>query len=107
MTDAIMLSEVTKINTHKDSGVRRQYRQDRGRPRCEQNYRRGNFRGNMRNLIDKIAEESIEIITGMKAMTETGRGLEKGHFPKTLVAIEIGGQAAVGPGQEQILMETE
>ena len=26
-----------------DSGDRRQYRQDRGRPRYEENYRRGNF----------------------------------------------------------------
>ena len=33
-----------------DRGDRRQYRQDRGRPRYEQNYRRGNFRGNMRNF---------------------------------------------------------
>ena len=31
-----------------DSGDRRQYRQDRDRPRHEQNYRGGNFRGNMR-----------------------------------------------------------
>ena len=33
-----------------NSGDRRQYRQDRGRPRYEQNYRRGNFRGNMRSF---------------------------------------------------------
>ena len=33
-----------------DSGNRRQYRQDRSRPRYEQNYRRGNFRGNMRSF---------------------------------------------------------
>ena len=33
-----------------DSGDRRQYRQDRDRPRYEQNYRRGNFRGNIRNF---------------------------------------------------------
>ena len=32
-----------------DSGDRRQYRQDGGRPRYEKNYRRGNFRGNMRS----------------------------------------------------------
>ena len=31
-----------------DSEDRRQYRQDRGRPRYEQNYKRGNFRGNVR-----------------------------------------------------------
>ena len=32
-----------------NSGDRGQYRQDRGRPRYEQNYRRGNFRGNVRS----------------------------------------------------------
>ena len=31
-----------------DSGYRRQYRQDGGRPKYAQNYRRGNFGGNMR-----------------------------------------------------------
>ena len=31
-----------------DSGARRYYRQNTGRPRYEQNYRRGNFRVNMR-----------------------------------------------------------
>ena len=33
-----------------DSGDKRQYRQDRARSRYEQNYRRGNFRGNVRNF---------------------------------------------------------
>ena len=32
--------------------------------------------------------------------TEMGTGLEKGHFPETFVAIEIGVQATVGPGQD-------
>ena len=60
-------------------------------------------------LIDKIAEESIETITGMKDMTGAGTGLEKGHFLETLVAIEIGLQAVGGPGQdwEQVQIETE
>ena len=54
-------------------------------------------------LTDKIAEESIEIITEMKVMTEAemGTGLEKGHFSETLVVIEIGVKAIVGPGQDQ------
>ena len=52
-------------------------------------------------LTDRIAEESIEIITGMKVMTEAGRGLEKGHFPENLVAIERGVQAKAGPGQDK------
>ena len=60
-------------------------------------------------MTDKIAEENIKIITEMKVMTEAGTDLEKGHFPETLVAIEIGVQATVGPGQdqEQIQIETE
>ena len=35
--------------------------------------------------------------------------LEKGHFPETLVTIEIEVQAIVGPGQdqEQVQIETE
>ena len=51
-------------------------------------------------MTHKIAEESIEIITEMKVMTEAGTCLEKGHFPATLVAIEIGVQATVGPHQD-------
>ena len=41
-------------------------------------------------LKDRIADESIETITEMKAIAEIeiGTGLEKGHFPETLVAIE-------------------
>ena len=44
-----------------------------------------------RILTDRIAEESIEVITEMKVMTEAemGTGLVKGHFLETLEAIEI------------------
>ena len=60
-------------------------------------------------MTDKITEESIEIITEMKVMTEAGACLEKGHFPETIAAIEIGVQAIVGPGQgqEPVQIETE
>ena len=51
-------------------------------------------------LTDRIAEEGIEIITGMKVMTETGTGLEKGHFPEAIVTIEIGVEAIAGPCQD-------
>ena len=59
--------------------------------------------------MDKIVEESIEIITEMTVMTEAGTVLEKGHFPVANTAIEIGVQARVGPGQdqEQVQIETE
>ena len=43
ITDAITTSKV--IRTGID-----QYRQDRSRPRYEQNYRRGDFRGNVRSF---------------------------------------------------------
>ena len=60
-------------------------------------------------MTDRIAEENIEIITGMKVMTEPGTGLEKGYFPEAIVAIEIGVQAIAGLGQdqEQVQIETE
>ena len=51
-------------------------------------------------MTDKIAEESIEIITEMKVMTEVGAGLGKGNFPENLVAIKIGVQGIVGPHQD-------
>ena len=34
-------------------------------------------------------------------MTEAGTGLEKGHFPEDICAIEIGVQTIAGPGQDQ------
>ena len=34
-------------------------------------------------------------------MTETGTGLERGHFPEAITTIEIEVQAIVGPGQDQ------
>ena len=52
-------------------------------------------------MTDKIAEESMEIITGMKVMTEAGTGPEKGHFPEALTTIEIEVKSIVGPGQDQ------
>ena len=42
-------------------------------------------------------------------MAEAGTGLEKGHFPEAITAIEIEVQAIVGPGQDQdpVQIETE
>ena len=61
-------------------------------------YGRHNSRGEYR-------ETNIE----MTVMTEAGTGVEKGHFPETIVTTEIGVQAIVGPGQdqEQVQIETE
>ena len=51
-------------------------------------------------MTDRIAEESIEIVTEMKVMTEAGTGLEEGHFPEVIVALEKEIQAIVGPSQD-------
>ena len=39
-----------RSNNRSNNGDRGQYRQDKGRPRYEQNYRTGNFRGNLEEL---------------------------------------------------------
>ena len=51
-------------------------------------------------LKDRMAEESIETITGIKVMSEAGTGLEKDHFPEATIVIEIGVQAIAGPSQD-------
>ena len=45
----------------------------------------------------------------MKVITEAETGLAKGHFPEAIVAIEIGVQTKVCPGQDQepVQIETE
>ena len=48
MIDTVMISEVVKIDIGQIVEMRRQYRQDRGRPKYKQNYRGGNFRGKAR-----------------------------------------------------------
>ena len=101
MTDAAMISKA--IRTNIDQIVETEDSMDKGRTRYEQDCRRGNFSGTMRNFDRKIAEESIEIIPEMEVMTEAemGTGLKGGNFPETLVAIEIEVQATIGPGQDQ------
>ena len=51
-------------------------------------------------MVDKIVEESIDTAIEMTVMTETGTGLEKGHFPEIMGTIELEVQATVGPGQD-------
>ena len=61
-------------------------------------------------MIDKIVQESIEVIIEMTVMTEAGTGLGKGHFPETIAPIlEIGVQAIVSQGKdhEPVQIETE
>ena len=53
-------------------------------------------------MADRIVEENIETAIEMTVMTETGTGLERGHFPEIMATmIETEVQAIVGPGQDQ------
>ena len=58
-------------------------------------------------MTDRIIQESIEAIIEMTVMIEAGKGLEKGHFPEAITAIEIGVQAIVGPSQDQEELQIE
>ena len=62
------------------------------------------MQGHIKIMKDKIVEESTETITQVKVIAEVeiGTGLEKVHFQKMLVVIElIGVQATVGLDQDQ------
>ena len=103
MTDAIMISEVIRIDTDKivetgdsigkteaDPGTHKIIGEEILEVKQE----------HIKILKDKTVEKSTE----MKVMAEVeiGTGLEKGHFLQTLVTIEIiEVQATVGPGQDQ------
>ena len=73
------------------------YRSDsnEGRPRYEQNYRRGNFRGNTRSFDRQ--NSSGENRTNYR--NDRYDRSKKGHFPEA-ITIEIGVKATVGPGQD-------
>ena len=47
-------------------------------------------------MAENIVEESIGTTIEMTVMIEAGTGLEKGHFPETILTIKIGVQAIVG-----------
>ena len=65
------------------------------------NYRRGNFRGNMRSYgrQNSRREYTTKYGNDSHVMIEAGTGLEKGCFPETMATIEIGVQAIVDPGR--------
>ena len=60
-------------------------------------------------MVDKLVEGSIETAIEMIVRAGAGTGLEKGHFPEIMVAIELGVKAIVGTGQDlgQVQIETE
>ena len=69
-----------------------QFRQDRGRHKYEQGYRRNNSE----DTVDKIIEGSIGIIIiEMIATTEVGIGLEKDHFQEIMAVTELGSTTIV------------
>ena len=99
-----------RLDNRLSSRDRGQFRQGRVRHRFVQSYRRNSHRENPRNYERQTAEDSIEvIIIEVVAMIEVGIGLEKGHFPETMTAIELGLQAIGGQGQdlEQVQMGIE
>ena len=52
-------------------------------------------------MAHKIVEEKIETAIEKTVMTETGTGLEKGHFPEAIATVlEIEVQAIIDPGQD-------
>ena len=101
MTDAVLISKGTRTDI--DQIAETEDSTDRTEVALDMNKIIGEVISEVTSetLTDKIAEVSIEIITGMKVMTEAGTGLEKGHFPEAITTIEIGVQAIVGPGQDQ------
>ena len=93
MIDAIMISEVIRIDIGQmvetgDSIDKMEV--DPGMNKIIEDEILEVIQGHIKISKDKRVEESIEIITEMKVMAEVeiGTGLEKGHFPKTLVVIE-------------------
>ena len=50
-------------------------------------------------MVDNTVEENTDIPIKMTVMTEVGTGLEKGHFPKIMVIIELEAQTTVDPCQ--------
>ena len=56
-------------------------------------------------MVDKIAEESIEIAIEITAIIEAGTGLEKDHFLEIMAIIELEVQATIDPGQDPELAQ--
>ena len=90
MTDTVMISKAIRTNTGQIVDVEDSI--DRTEVGLNMNKIIGEVisEATWETLTHKIAEESTEIITGMKVMTEAGTGLEKGHFPEAIVTIKIG-----------------
>ena len=79
-----------RLNNRSSRRERGQFRQDRGRPRFEQSYRKNNFQDNARGYGKQTAEGSIEmIIISMIVTIEVGIDQERGHSQEVIVVIEL------------------
>ena len=113
MIDAVMISEIIKINTGQivetGDGIDKA-EVDQGMNKIIEEDILGVMQECFKILKDKIVQESTEIIIELKVMAEVeiGTGLEKDHFLETLVKEEtIGVQVKVGPDQDQGQVQTE
>ena len=98
-----------RLNNRSNSCDRGQYRQDKGRPRYEQNYRRENFRANMRSYGRQDSREEYGNNYRNVSYDRSRNRSKERSFSRIMATIEIGVQAIVGPGQnqEQVQIETE
>ena len=87
-----------RLNNRSSSTDRGQFTD---RPRSEQNYRGGNFKAILGDMVDSIAEGNIEIITiDIMITIEVEIGQDKGHFKGVTTAIELEVQVVVDLGQD-------
>ena len=113
MIDAVMTSEIIKINTGQivetgDSLVKIEV--DQGINKITEEEILKVMQECIKILQDKIVEESTEMFTEMKVMVEVeiGTGLEEDHFLETFITEErIGVQVIVGPDQDQGQVQIE
>ena len=92
-----------------DSHDRRQYRQDRGRPRYEQNYRRRNFKGNMRRFDRQNRRGKYRNNYRNEGYDRSRNMFRERLFSRRYSNNRNRHKAIVGPGkdQEQVPIETE
>ena len=65
------------------------------------NYRRGNFRGNVRNFNRQNCRGEYRSNYRNKGYDRSRNRSQKGHFPEAITTTEVGVQAIVDPGQDQ------
>ena len=71
----------------------------------EQNFRRGSFRGNVRNYGIQNSRGEYRDSYRIRVMIEAGTGLEKGHFSAIMEIIELEVKVTVDTGQDPELAQ--